>query len=258
MKTNIFALPGFSCTGQMYAPLFSSLKIPTFNLSVFDNWGFGTSNVFGKHNYSLQDLASYHWSIIAEKNLNPNKDIVLMGTSMGGFLAQEMCMQKPDEVGALIFLCTLGPTKNGFIPPVALTEEGLRTFHGLPKEQKAFFATEGTVHPTLKVKEPAVYQSIYQYRLNNECAIEEQVEQNKAAVNFLDGEIDFEKISSIPALCLQGENDRFVNPLNAGILSKKFALSKKVLISESDHFFFMEKPDAVALEIQNFLSELKK
>lgn len=258
MVTTLYALSGFACSSKMYAPLKNHLEMAVEEFYAFDNWGMGDSTIFGKKNYSLKELAKYHWSLIDEKKLNQNRDLVLVGTSMGGFLVQEMCMQRPNAISALIFLCTLGPEKNEFIKPQALTEEGLRAFSNLPKEQRAFFGTEGTVHPSLKEKNPETYQRIYQYRLENDSNIEEQVEQNRAAVNFLEGVIDFEKIKTIPTLCLHGENDRFVNPMNAEIMKSKFAISKKVLIPESDHFFFMEKSELVANEVEKFLASLKK
>lgn len=258
MATTFYALPGFACSSKMYAPLKNHLESNNQEFHSLDNWGMGASTIFGKKNYSLKDLAEYHWSLIDEKKLNQNQDIVLIGTSMGGFLVQEMCIQRPSAISALVFLCTLGPVKNEFIQPPALTEEGLRAFSSLSKEQRAFFGTEGTVHPSLKEKQPEIYQNIYLYRLENDAHIEEQVEQNKAAVNFLEGSIDFDQIKTIPALCLHGENDRFVNPINAEILKSKFLISKSVLIPESDHFFFMEKSDLVANEIEKFLISLKK
>lgn len=258
MTATLYALSGFACSKEMYGPLKKNVETNELQFHALDNWGMGESKIVGKKNYSLKELAEYHWSLIDEKKLNTNNDLVLLGTSMGGFLVQEMCMQRPDAVSALVFLCTLGPKNNGFTPPVALTEEGLRAFANFPKEQRAFFGTEGTVHPSLKEKHPEIYQNILQYRMNNDSDVNEQVEQNNAAVNFLAGTIDFEKIQSIPTLCLHGENDRFVNPLNAEILKSKFTLSKKVLIPESDHFFFMEKPEMVANEIQEFLTSLKK
>lgn len=257
MSANLYAVAGFACSKQMYQPLVDHLKNAQHTLVANDNWGVGESKILGKKNYSLKDLALYHWSLIDDQKLNTNKDIVLVGTSMGGFIVQEMALLRPHDIAAVIFLCTLGPKKNGFIPPVALTEEGLRAFHNFPKDQRAFFGTEGTVHPSLKTNHPIVYQSIIQYRMDNDVAIDEQVEQNKAAVNFLETEINYELIQHLPALILHGKEDRFVSPKNSEIFQTKFKHSKVALIPEADHFFFMEKPEAVCGEITQFLKNIK-
>ncbi len=257
MNNTIYALPGFACSSKMYAPLQTRLLGSNYNFMSFDNWGFGELISLHRNSYSIKELAEYHWSLIDEKNLNQSNDLVLLGASMGGFIVQEMCAQRPSAVKSIIFLCTLGPSVNGFIAPLALSEEGLRAFSKFSSEERALFGTEGTVYPGLKEKNPEVYQSIYRYRLANISDVEDQVEQNKAAINYLNGSLNFEKISRIPTLCLHGENDRFVHPENAEILKSKFEFSNKTLIPESDHFFFMEKPDLVYREIDIFLKNNK-
>ena len=245
----IYALPGFACSKQMYAPLVA--EIPS--VVALENWGMGERlHETQSSEYSLKDLAAFHWKHIQEQN--PGKKVVLLGTSMGGFLVQEMALMHPELVSALIFLCTLGPTKAGFLSPTPLTEEGLRMFSTFPKEQQAFFGTESTVHPSLKANSPARYNTIFQYRLNNLTNLEESIKQNKAAINFLAGDIDYEKIKHLPTLILHGANDRFVDPKNAEILKSKFNVAELTFIDEADHFFFMEKPIECGNTIKKFLT----
>jgi len=249
--STIFALPGFACSKEMYAPLAKEVS----HLVALENWGMGEryNETFGA-SYALKDLASFHWQQI--KKENPLSKVVLLGTSMGGFLVQEMAQMFPERVSGLIFLCTLGPTSNGFISPTPLTEEGLRLFATFPKEQQALYGTEGTVHPSLKEKFPERYRAIYEYRLTNKANLEESIKQNDAAIEFLNGSVDFEKISHLPTLILHGTNDRFVNPENAKILHTKFRQSTLLSIDEADHFFFMEKPEKCAEAINAFLAKI--
>lgn len=247
----IFALPGFACSKEMYAPL--KKEVPRLN--ALENWGMGEryNETFGA-SYSLKELAKFHWQKIEKEN--PHAKVVLLGTSMGGFLVQEMAQMFPERVSGLIFLCTLGPSTYGFLSPTPLTEEGLRLFATFPKEQQALYGTEATVHPSLKEKYPERYRAIYEYRLNNKANLEESIKQNHAAIEFLKGSVDFEKISHLPTLILHGANDRFVNPENAKILQAKFRQSTLSYIDETDHFFFMEKPDICAEAIQAFLAKI--
>lgn len=252
-QSTIFALPGFACSKEMYTPLqgYFSQMIP------LDNWGMGERYDETQSNqYSLKDLASFHWQQI--QKIRPNEKVILMGTSMGGFLVQEMAQMHPELVSGLIFLCTLGPSANGFLSPTPLTEDGLRLFATFPKEQQALYGTEGTVHPSLKELFPERYRAIYEYRLNNRANLEESIKQNNAAVAFLSGSVDFEKISQIPTLILHGANDRFVNPENAEILKSKFKQVSLSLIPEADHFFFMEKPLECSGVIQTFVKKLNQ
>lgn len=254
MKPTIYALSGFACTKKMYEPLKSLLNQANCEVVLEDNWGMGESKILGKKNYSLQELAEYHWQRIDELGIKDH--LILLGTSMGGFLVQEMLLQRPKAAKAAIFLCTLGPKHNGFTTPAALTEAGLRAFFALTLEQRAFFGTEGTVHPSLKEKHPDRYQMILNYRMTNDSLIEEQIEQNNAAIKFIEGNVHYENIAHVPALVLHGQSDRFVSPSNAEILKSKFTRSQSVLIEDTDHFFFMEKPNEVAQEITNFIKKI--
>jgi len=66
------------------------------------------------------------------------------------------------------------------------------------------------------------------------------------------GRIDFEAIRC-PTLVMSGADDRFVDARNAQILAEKIDDARVVIVPETDHLFFLEKPRRVAEEIARFL-----
>ena len=255
-NSNVYGFCGFGCTAKMYDLLFQEIKniSPEISLKALENWNMGLGERAPESHYSLQQLAEYFWNKIDNELSTPNAKVHLVGVSMGGFIVQLMAALRPEKISSLTLLCSLGPAQNGFILPQALTEAGLRFFHQLPLEQQASLGTDATVHPLLKSRDPGTYQKIVDYRLQNTAKnVEDLISQNSAALDFLNGKIDYSSISHLPTLILHGFDDRFVSRENAKIFQEKFPKSSVELISETDHFFFMEKPKVVAHSIVQFI-----
>lgn len=245
----LLGLSGFGCTHYNYLDLLPELS-KHFQVILIDNRGMGLSSNTSKQ-YSLKDVAA---DALAAIDFLGIKQFGLMGISMGGFLAQELYALAPERVKALAFMCTLSSGPD-FIHPTALTEAGLRQFATLDPVMQAEFSTMGTVHPSLKEKNPSQYQRIIDLRLKNRSDIDEQVRQNNAAVEFLSKPFDLSMIKC-PTLSLAGENDRFVNPQNTKAFQKNIKQCQTALIPESDHFFFLEKPGEVAAHLSKFFKEV--
>lgn len=245
----LVGLSGFGCTHYNYLDLIPELT-KFFQVVLIDNRGMGESSRTNTP-YTLKDVAADALAAVDSLGL---KQFALMGISMGGFIAQELYRLAPERVKALAFMCTLSSGPD-FIHPVALTETGLRQFAALDPKMQAEFATLGTVHPSLKEKNPAQYNRIVELRLNNRAHIDEQVRQNNAAVEFLSTPFDL-SIVKCPTLALAGANDRFVNPENTKAFQKNIKQCQTALIPECDHFFFLEKPDEVAAHLNRFFKEV--
>ena len=200
--------------------------------------------------YKLDDLVSDAQFLIEQLKI---EKMGVIGISMGGFVAQLFAASFPDKVQALALLCTTSIGAD-FIHPVALTEEGLRQFATLDPKLAAEYSTIGTTHPNLKLNNPKRFEKIVEQRIKNRTNVEEQIRQNKAAIDFLNSLFEIKKVSC-PTLAMSGENDRFVNPKNIDAFKKNISKCVTVVIPESDHFFFMEKPELIALELKKFFEE---
>lgn len=244
----IIALNGFGCTHATYQELVDSLS-SKFQIVVIENRGLGKSSPTTTP-YSIKDLALDAKFVIDSMNLN---EWGIMGISMGGFIAQELALLSKEKLKSLALMCTTS-VGEGFVHPTALTEAGLRQFATLDPSLAAEFSVVGTTHPSLRVKNPTQFKKIVDYRIKNRADIEELVRQNEAAINFLNTPIDLSSINC-PVLAMCGENDRFVHPSNVETFAKKFKLCQTKMIPETDHFFFMEKPEMVSEELRKFFVE---
>ncbi len=251
MSTTVVAIPGFGCPSEMY--LEQKVQFPHFYYP--DNFGFNeapSAASLGLETYTLKDQADYHLKKIDEL-FGVDTNLVLLGTSMGGFVAQEMAKLSPKRIKGMIFMCSIGPTSNGFVGPTPLTKEGLYFYYQLPKTDQATFGTSGTVHPSLKEKNPSQYEKIWNYRLNTNVDVNAVVNQNEAAIAFLNSTFDYSTIKHIPVIALHGSDDRFIKRENAEIFKKYFDNCETHYVEEADHFFFMEKPEITNSYIKKFV-----
>lgn len=245
----LLGLSGFGCSHYNYLDLLSELS-KNFSIILVDNRGMGASDKTAEH-YSLRDVARDALSVMDELKIDT---FGLMGISMGGFIAQELVKLVPERVQAVALMCSLSGGE-GFIQPVSLTEAGLRQFSKLDPHMQCEFSTQATVHPSLITNHPERYQRIVNLRIENIADIEETVRQNNAALAFINTPFDLSVIKC-PALALTGEADRFVNPENSNVFAKKIKKCQSAFIPESDHFFFMEKPDETASILTKFFKEV--
>lgn len=245
----LLGIAGFGCTHYNYLDLLPELS-KYFQVILIDNRGMGESSKTTSP-YLLKNVAE---DALAVMDSLGNTTFGLMGISMGGFIAQEIIALAADRVKAVSFMCTLSSGPD-FIHPTALTETGLRQFATLDSKMQAEFSTMGTVHPTLKEKNPAQYQRIIDLRIANRSDVDEQVRQNNAAVAFLSTPFDL-SVVKCPTLALAGANDRFVNPENTKAFKKNIKQCQTILIDECDHFFFLEKANEVSAELTRFFKEV--
>lgn len=244
----ILCFSGFGCTHFIYEDLVNLLK-DKFKFIIVDNRGMGKSTPTTT-DYQISDLAIDAKFVLDQLQI---EKVGVAGISMGGFIAQEFCSMFPELVSSLALLCTTSIGAD-FIHPKALTEEGLRQFATLDPQMAAEYSTIGTTHPSLKAENPERFQHIVNQRIKNRTNVDEQIRQNKAAINFLNSNFDISKIKC-PTLAMCGDQDRFVSPKN--IEAFKINLNKCVTttIPDTDHFFFMEKPEMVAAHLENFFKE---
>ncbi|MBC7537512.1 MAG: alpha/beta hydrolase [Bacteriovorax sp.] len=245
----LLGLSGFGCTHYNYLDLLPELT-KNFQVVLIDNRGMGSSSKTIS-DYTLRDVAADALAVMDELKIDT---FGLMGISMGGFIAQELIKLAPARVSAVALMCTLSSGPD-FVKPVAITEEGLRQFNTLDARIQAEYSTIATVHPTLKEKNPTQYQKIVDFRVNFKADLEESVRQNKAAVAFLNAPYDL-SIIKCPALAMAGAVDRFVSPKNVEAFAKNIKQCQTAFIPESDHFFFLEKPAEVSMQLNRFFKEV--
>jgi len=167
------------------------------------------------------------------------KDVVLVGHSFGGAITLMYALRYPQELKGVIII---GSGARLRVHPMFLT----------PCEE----AIKGNTQKWHELVEEM-------YRLAQEDYKREMVEKQKAIgpALMLNDFLCCDKFDimarvheiKVPTLIICGELDVMTPVKFASYLGNKIANSKVVVIPDSSHFVFAEKPEAVNKAIQNFL-----
>lgn len=246
-KEALLCLSGFGCSHYNFLDLAAELK-EDFFLVLIDNRGLGKSSPV-ENEYELEEVALDALEVMEQLG---QEKFHLAGISMGGFLAQMIALEAEEKLLSLSLLCT---TSGGseFIPLPELTEESLKGFYALEEPRRTELAVLGTVHPDLPRE---IFNHICEVRREHPVVVEQVLKQKRAVDRFLKQPIKLESIG-VKTLVLTGEEDRFVNPKNAERLAAQIPHSLLKTIPKCDHYFFMEKPQEVALEIKQFIQGVR-
>jgi 3-oxoadipate enol-lactonase len=174
----------------------------------------------------------------------------VLGTSLGGFVAQELALARPDLVDRLVLVCTsYGGRGPQAMSPGALADMmGLGTFSAEAAARKALAAATGEVY---RAEKPEEFEQIVRWRLADSPSAVSYYEQAKAGARFdLSGDVGH--ITS-PTLVIHGAEDRYVPPANARALAEAIPGAKLRLLEDAGHLVFVERFADVNREVVRFL-----
>ena len=242
----VLVLPGFGCANWIFKDAATKLG-GRYRFVLPDHRGMGASQ-HAPGPYTIADMAADALRLMDELGY---QRFHVIGISMGGFVAQSLCLQARNRVQRLILMCT---TSSGpdFLPLTPFTETQLREAFAMTPTDMISQSMAATVHPTFRARDPQRFDRLYQLRLSHRADCEQAVLQLKAANAFLDTPMPISEIHC-PALALTGTEDRFVPPENAAILADILPQGQFQLIPESDHWFFWEREDETCEKITAFL-----
>jgi len=221
-----------------------------FRVIAFDNRGAGrTDKPDGP--YSVQMLAADTAGLLDALGI---KRAAVMGHSMGGFVAQELVLSRPELVGRLI------PSATNFGGPhhVPVTPEAMAVMmdrSGDPVDVvKRGIAV--ACAPGFADAHPEVVEELVAYRLGNPVPPVQYQAQMAVGLGLMSEEACFEhrlKGVRVPALILFGEHDRVVPPANAELMAEKLPDARVEILPDAGHMFPVEAPDAAVEAIVDFI-----
>ena len=177
----------------------------------------------------------------------------VLGTSLGGFVAQELALVRPDLVDRLVLVCTsYGGRGPEAMSPGALADMmGLGAFSAEAAARKALEAATGDVY---RDEKPEEFDKIVRWRLADSPSAVSYYEQAKAGARFdLSG--DVEHITS-QTLVIHGSEDRYVPPANARALADAIPGAKLRVLEDAGHLVFIERFADVNREVVRFLKSV--
>lgn len=216
-----------------------------YRVITFDNRGSGDSDK-PEGPYTAELLAADTAGLL--DGLGVEQTCVL-GHSMGGFVAQELALTRPELVRKLILAATSHGGPNAVpIGPEAL--EVMTKRDGDPVElfNRGMAVATG---PGFVGRRPDVIAELFAYRMTNPVPPAQYAAQLNVGLTF-DSEARVGAIAC-PTLILTGAEDRVVPAANAPLLAAKIPGARLVSLPGLGHHFPLEDQAATVAAIRSFL-----
>jgi 3-oxoadipate enol-lactonase len=221
-----------------------------FQVITFDNRGVGQSDKpVGP--YSAQLLAADTAGLLDALGI---EKAIVMGHSMGGFIAQAMALVFSHKVEKLI----LSSTNFGGPRHVPATPEAMKILTDVSVDALTRFKNGLSVStaPGWTEKHPEMVEEWTKWRIANPIDPAAYQAQLAVGLSLYPEAAAFEdRLSNVkvPTLILAGGYDQVVPPENASLLAKKIPDSKVVMLPEAGHFFPIETPEAASQAVIHFI-----
>ncbi len=209
-----------------------------FQVITFDPRGISQSKLNENETVSIKEIADDVCEILDELRINKAS---VLGTSFGGFVAQEFALRYPERLNKLILACTSFGGVNHVLPD---------NFEVI----SAFSATEN-LNNLERIRKFMIPAFTKDFAKNNFAVIEKTCllrEQNKVPetvyLQQLASATTFDmqaKVSQIIAetLVISGDKDQVVPMQNSINLANMIPKSRLEIIENSGHLFFIEQAE---------------
>ena len=178
----------------------------------------------------------------------------VLGTSLGGFVAQELAFERPDLVDRLVLVCT----SYGAGGPESMSPWALKDMIGWPSltiEGASRRGLQTATSEAYRVERPEEFEQIVQWRLADSPSLSAFYEQMSAGARF-DASRDVGSITS-PTLVIHGASDRYVPRANAAALAQAIPGAKLRILDDAGHLVFIERFADTNREVVTFLKPRK-
>jgi len=220
-----------------------------FQVITFDNRGVGQSDK-PEGPYTVQMLAADTVGLLGALGI---EKAIVVGHSMGGFIAQAIALDFPRWVAKLV-LCS---TNFGGPHHVPVTAEAMKVLTDVTSDPLTRFKNGLVVStaPGWVEKNPELIKSWVEWRVANPIEPAAYQAQLAIGLSLLPEAAAFESRLpqiKVPTLILFGEYDQVVPSANANLLAKQIAGSQICILPDAGHFFPIEVPEAASRAIIEF------
>lgn len=222
-----------------------------FQVISFDNRGVGESDIPAGP-YTAQMLADDTAGLLQALGI---EQAVIMGHSMGGFIAQALALSRPDLVHTLVLSATnFGGPRHVPITPEAMAVLTDTTSDPLTRLRRGILIS---CAPGFEQRQPKVVEEWLQYRAAHPINLQGYQAQMGIGLALLAEAASFElRLPQIqtPTLILFGRHDKVVPPGNAALLARQIPGSQVVILPGAGHFYPLETPQAASQEVIEFVT----
>ena len=176
----------------------------------------------------------------------------VLGTSLGGFVAQELALSRPELVGRLVLVST-GHGGQGQ-ERMSLGAMGEMSGLGaLSAKQAVRSGLKGATSGRYRAENPEEFERIVEKRLADSPSLASYYRQAMAGWRF-DASGEVGRISA-PTLVVHGTEDRYVPPSGGRALAEAIPKARLRLLEGGGHLVFIERAEEVNREVLEFLAD---
>ena len=214
---------------------------------LLDNRGIGDSDV-PEGPYTAGQMAGDVLAVLDHARIGRAH---VVGSSLGGMIAQEVAIRWPERVDRLVLLSTT-PGGADAAPMPQQTVELLQQMPGLEPRDALRRAIVNAMAPAHVAAQPELVEQVLDHRLADPQDPAGWQAQAHAGTTY-DGGDRLRQVTA-PTLVLHGDEDVVVAPANGELLADRIPDARLVPLAGHGHLPFWEDPARVAGEIRRFLA----
>jgi 3-oxoadipate enol-lactonase len=219
-----------------------------FRVITIDNRGTGASDA-PLGSYSTRVMAADVVAVLDDAGV---ASASVVGTSLGGMVAQELALTHPERVERLVLVATIPGGR--LTAPMPLKTAYLLTWAPLMRsEQRLRGFVEHNLGPETLRRRPKVARRLM--ALKRAHPQSEQAWRAQATAGVLFDPLGRQRRITQPTLILQGTADQVVNPGNAELLADLIPGARLGYVEGAGHLVYWDEPRRFARLVAGFLSD---
>ena len=231
-----------------YPPQFIELLSKHFKIILFENRGSGRTDqpdIRYTHKMMADDTAGLMDALKVEK-------AHVLGSSLGGMIAQELALNYPEKINKLVLCCTSCGPKNSIPPSPKVLRIYMQSTEGMTEEE--------LVRRNLPTFFPKDYIKKNPELIDDYVRRSLLIPQNpiglKRQMAMISSGNTFKRLKNIsaPTLIVHGKKDLILPSKNAEILAGQIPGAKVLYLEKSAHLLFSIETELLVRELNNFLS----
>jgi 3-oxoadipate enol-lactonase len=217
-----------------------------FRVVTFDNRGVGESGA-PPGPYSTAQMAADTLAVLDDAGVGR---VHVVGTSLGGMVAQELALSSPDRIATLV----LTATTPGGDEAVSMPQRSAQLFAAFgddPSPENLRRVVENSLSARTVATRPELVEEVYRYRLEHPPRLDGWLAQAAAGRAF--SSLSDLPALSVPTLVIHGTDDNVVDYRNAELLAHAIPDAELLLLPDTGHLCFWEWPREFAESVRAFV-----
>jgi pimeloyl-ACP methyl ester carboxylesterase len=213
-----------------------------------DNRGIGASDA-PPGPYSIGEMVDDVIAVLDDAGV---RRASVVGTSLGGMVAQELALAHPDRVDKLVLVSTIPGGR--LTSPMPLETARLLTWAPfMASEAKLRGFVENALGPETLRRRSEIVERLMAQKLAHPQS--ERAWQAQATAGVLFNPRGRQRRIIQPTLILQGTADQVVNPDNADLLAALIPDTRLELFEGAGHLLYWDEPERFARVVTGFLTD---